>query len=100
MEYSHGQAEALNGLGAALLAMGQPQDALRRHDEARTLADQCADPYHQARAYQGLGNAYAATGDHIRARERWQHALAIYTRIGTPEADQIRAQLNMHHQPS
>ncbi len=100
MEYSHGQAEALNGLGAALLAMGQSQDALHRHDDARILADQSGDAYHQARAHQGLGNAYAAIGEHIRARERWQHALAIYSRLGTPEADQIRTQLSMHRRPS
>lgn len=100
MEYSHGQAEALNGLGAALLAMGKPQDALHQHNEARNLAHQSPDPYDQARAHQGLGNAYAATGDYIRAREQWQQALAIYTRLGTPDADQIRAQLSMNHQPS
>ena len=95
MGYSQGQAEALNGLGRALLAMGQPEDALLRHDDARVLADQSADAYQKARAHQGLGDAYAAVGDHNQAREQWRHALAIDTRLGTPEADQTRAQLRI-----
>jgi hypothetical protein len=31
--------------------------------------------------------------DLTRAREHWQQALAIYTELGSPEADEIRARL-------
>ena len=93
--YGRGRAEALNGLGRALLAMGQPEDALLRHDDARVLADEGADAYQKARAHQGLRHAYAAVRNRPQAREQWRLALAMYTRLGTPEADQIQAQLRI-----
>jgi hypothetical protein len=52
-----------------------------------------SDQYAQARAYLGLGRACLATGDPGLARVHWQRALALYARLGAPEADQVRASL-------
>jgi hypothetical protein len=36
---------------------------------------------------------YQASGHPRKARRHWRQALTLYTRLGAPEADQIRAQL-------
>jgi DNA-binding SARP family transcriptional activator len=89
-----GQAMALNGLGEALLAAGQAEDACLRHSDALRLANQNDDKHDQARAHDGLGRAFHILGDPGQARRHWEQALALYTRLGAPEADQIRAQLD------
>jgi hypothetical protein len=42
-----------------------------------------------------LATAYQADGDLPDARSHWQEALDIYTDLGAPEADQVRARLNL-----
>jgi len=88
-----GETEALNGLGEAFLASGQPGDALARHASALVLASQIGDAYEQARAYRGLARARQAVGDLRQACQHWQQALALFTTLGTPETDQVRAEL-------
>ncbi len=88
-----GETEALNGLGEAFLASGQPGDALARHASALVLASQIGDAYEQARAHHGLARAHQAVGDPGQARHYRQQALALFTTLGTPEADQVRAEL-------
>jgi DNA-binding SARP family transcriptional activator/Tfp pilus assembly protein PilF len=90
-----GEADALNGLGEALLATGQPGDARAWHATALGLASQIGDKYEQARAHNGLAHTYHATGDDGQARHHWQEALTLYTALGVPEANQVRAQLAM-----
>jgi DNA-binding SARP family transcriptional activator/Tfp pilus assembly protein PilF len=90
-----GEAEVLNLLAELSLAEAHPADAHTRHTQALAVACQIADPYQQARAHRGLGNVGAATGDPVRARYHWNEALALYTALETPEADQIRAQLDV-----
>jgi DNA-binding SARP family transcriptional activator/tetratricopeptide (TPR) repeat protein len=87
-----GQAEALNGLGEAFLAASQVGQANARHAAALALAIQCGDNREQARAHSGLASACQAAGDSEQARSHRQ-ALARYTDLGTPEADQVRVQL-------
>jgi DNA-binding SARP family transcriptional activator/Tfp pilus assembly protein PilF len=89
-----GQAMALNGLGEAFLAAGQPEDACLRHTDALRLASQNDDKQDQARAHDGLGHAYHVLGDPGQGRRHWEQALALYTRLGAPEADRLRAQLD------
>jgi tetratricopeptide (TPR) repeat protein/transcriptional regulator with XRE-family HTH domain len=86
-----GETLALNGLGEALLAHGRPKDAHARHTIALNLARKTGDSYQLARAHAGLGNALLATGDHRQAHRHLQLAVTRYTRLGAPEADQIRA---------
>jgi DNA-binding SARP family transcriptional activator/tetratricopeptide (TPR) repeat protein len=84
------EAEACNGLGEVLLATGRPRDAAIQYTTALGLA---ADKYEQARAYHGLGHTCQASGDPVQARQHWQQALALYSELGAPEAEHIRAQL-------
>jgi DNA-binding SARP family transcriptional activator len=63
------------------------------HATALDLASQTDNGYEQARAHHGLARAYQSAGQPGQARQHWQHALAEFTRLGTPEADQVRAEL-------
>jgi tetratricopeptide (TPR) repeat protein len=87
-----GQAEALNGLGEAFLAASQIGQANAWHAAALAMAIQCGDKCEQARAHSGLASACQVTGDSEQARSHWQ-ALAPYTDLGTPEAEQVRIQI-------
>ena len=88
-----GEAGALNGLGEVFLADGRPGDARAQHAAALSLASHIDHKYEQARAHNGLGDAYHATGELGEARPHWQQALTLYTQLGAPEADEIRARL-------
>jgi DNA-binding SARP family transcriptional activator/tetratricopeptide (TPR) repeat protein len=88
-----GEAGAINGLGEVLIATGQPSAARAQHTAALCLASQIGDKYEQARAHNGLARACLATGKPGQARHHWQEAVTLYTNLGAPEADQIRAQL-------
>jgi tetratricopeptide (TPR) repeat protein len=85
------EAEALNYLGEVLLATARPGEAHIHYAAALATARQIGDKFERARSYHGLARAYQATGDSDQARHHWQ-ALVLYTGLGTPEADQIRAQ--------
>jgi DNA-binding SARP family transcriptional activator len=87
------EAEALNELGDALSAAGLPGQARGQHHEALALARQTRARYVQARAHDGLARSFKATGEAGRADQHWRQALALYTDLGAPEADQVRAQL-------
>jgi tetratricopeptide (TPR) repeat protein/transcriptional regulator with XRE-family HTH domain len=87
------QALTLNGLGAVLLAAGRPAQARTQHAAALRLASQTGERYEQARAHDGLANGYRSSGSPAKARRHWQEALDLYTDLGAPEADHIRAQL-------
>lgn len=87
------QANTLNGLGELLLATGQHAVARARHAAALTVAVKASETHQQARAHAGLSAACRACGDLDGALHHQQRALALYTRLGAPEADQIRARL-------
>ncbi|MBL7253105.1 ATP-binding protein [Paractinoplanes lichenicola] len=88
-----GEIGALNGLGEAARAAGRLDDALVHHADALTTAIDVDMPDEQAFAQAGLGHAYRARGDEDRAREHFQQALSLYTALGIPEADEVRALL-------
>jgi len=88
-----GQAEALNGLGEALLAARQAGPARTRHADALALAIRAGDRYEQARAHRGLARACLAAGDAGQAGRHWRQALAGYSALGIPEAEQVRAEI-------
>jgi DNA-binding SARP family transcriptional activator/tetratricopeptide (TPR) repeat protein len=88
-----GEADALNSLGEALLAAGQPSRARTEHAAACDIASDIGDKYQQARAHDGLAHAHHALARSDDARNHWEQALILYTHLGTPEADQVRAQL-------
>ena len=94
-----GQAEALNGLGEVLLAIGRPADARTQHATALGLASQIGEQEERARAHDGLAQGYWATSDFAQARGHWEEALARYTDLGAPQAEQVRARLSMPSGP-
>jgi tetratricopeptide (TPR) repeat protein/DNA-binding SARP family transcriptional activator len=98
--YRHGEARALNGLGEVLLAVGEPGKARIQHATALSLAGDIGDKHERARACDGLGHACRILGDAGQARHHWQQALLLYTELGAPEADQVRAQLAAAHDES
>jgi tetratricopeptide (TPR) repeat protein/transcriptional regulator with XRE-family HTH domain len=87
------EAEAAIRLGEVLLATGQAYQARASHSAALDLAGQIGDKYRQARAHDGLGHACDLAGDRDQARRHWQDALTLFTGLGVPEADRIRARL-------
>jgi tetratricopeptide (TPR) repeat protein/transcriptional regulator with XRE-family HTH domain len=89
-----GEAEALNGLGDAYLAASRPAKARTAHTRALDLASQTGDTYEQARAHAGLACSHQAAGNPAHALDHWHEALALFVKLGTPEARQIRAQLS------
>jgi tetratricopeptide (TPR) repeat protein/transcriptional regulator with XRE-family HTH domain len=86
-------AEALNGLGEALLAAGRAARALARHQTALVVASRTGDEYQQARAHNCLARCYHVAAEPGPARRHWQRALVLYTALGVPEADEVRAEL-------
>jgi tetratricopeptide (TPR) repeat protein/DNA-binding XRE family transcriptional regulator len=84
-----GEAWAHNGLGEAAQAMKRYAAALAHHGAA-LAADSVAQDQ-RARAHAGLGNAYHALGDRDRACGHYTTALTIYTSLGMPAAEDIRA---------
>jgi tetratricopeptide (TPR) repeat protein len=87
------EAEALNSLGESLLAAGQSVDVCAQHAFALGLATQVGNKYEQARAHYGLARGHHATGEPARAHHCLQQALALFTELGAPEADQISAEM-------
>jgi tetratricopeptide (TPR) repeat protein len=87
-----GEAIALNGLGEAAHTTS-PADALTHHTAAYTIAVDAGDRDQQARAHTGLGHAHRSLGNPAAARYHYQQALTLYTGLGVPDADQIRAHL-------
>ena len=89
-----GESEACNGFGETLLAGGRPDEARGQHLAALEVAVRIGERLQQARAHDGLARVDHATGDPGQARDRWREALAIYTDLGAPEADEVRARLD------
>jgi len=87
------EADALNGLGEVLLADGQPSLACAQHAAALDLASQIGARLQQARAHHGLARGHEAVFNPGQARPHWQQALAQYTDLKVPEADQVRDEI-------
>ncbi|HZE48739.1 MAG TPA: tetratricopeptide repeat protein [Jatrophihabitantaceae bacterium] len=85
---------ALNSVGIALRSIGRFDEGAMRHEQALTLALRVGDQIEVARAHDGLGAIAHATGSTDDARSHWSEALDIYTEVGVPEADEVRARLS------
>ncbi|GIH15550.1 AfsR/SARP family transcriptional regulator [Rugosimonospora africana] len=89
----HTEAETLNNLGDVYCDTGRADDALRCHEQAMAIAAEAVDPLDIAHGHHGIGNVLRER-DPDAAREHWSRALAIYTDMGVPEADELRALLD------
>jgi DNA-binding SARP family transcriptional activator/Tfp pilus assembly protein PilF len=88
-----GEAEALHGLGEVFLITGQTDRAIARYHAALDLASAIDDKYEQARALCGLADSHHAAGEPVQAHHEWRQAVALFSALGTPEADDIRDRL-------
>jgi DNA-binding SARP family transcriptional activator len=91
--YKHGEVLTLRSLAEALHGGGQPADARAQLAEAIRLSGETGNTYHQASAHRELAESHHSSGQHEQARYHWQQALVLYTELGAPEADEVRAQL-------
>jgi len=83
--------QVLNNTGFAYRRMGATATAERLHREAVDLAEAAPEPYEEARARHGLGDALAARGDHDAARTEWRKAHRLHERLGTWERHRLAA---------
>ncbi|HEY6478901.1 MAG TPA: tetratricopeptide repeat protein [Streptosporangiaceae bacterium] len=90
-----GLAMALNSLGELASSTGQAGPARRRHGEALAIAQEIGTPLEEARALAGIGRSLLP-GRPAEAAGHLRQALAIYGRIGSPEARRIRDTLAGH----
>jgi tetratricopeptide (TPR) repeat protein len=79
--------EAVHGLGNVQFATGLPKTAAASHRRALRLATELGAPADQARAHDRLAHAYQASDESAKAREHWQRALEILTRLGVDRTE-------------
>jgi tetratricopeptide (TPR) repeat protein len=90
----HLAVEVLNRLGDAQLAWSRPRQALRSYGRALEKAVKVGERLEAGLAHRGLARTAAALGDPDATAEHWRLALAIFTRLGVPEADEARDALS------
>ncbi|MEV7802166.1 BTAD domain-containing putative transcriptional regulator [Microbispora sp. NPDC088329] len=80
-------------LAATFIAAGRFAEAARHAEQALTVSREITHPYGEAQSLAALGKALAGLGETGRGRDALAKALDIFTRLGSPEADDIRALL-------
>ncbi|WP_245966570.1 AfsR/SARP family transcriptional regulator [Sphaerisporangium album] len=71
------------------------KDAARHAEQALTLSREIGHPYGEALSLTVLGRALAGLGSVRRSGDCLKRALDIFTRLGSPEADDLRALLKL-----
>jgi tetratricopeptide (TPR) repeat protein len=89
------EAAVLNEFGESASAADNPVLAISHHRAALAIANDRRVIYEQGRAHTGLACSYQKLGHLTEARHHGESALAVFTDIGVPEADQARAQLSV-----
>ncbi|HTW04270.1 MAG TPA: tetratricopeptide repeat protein [Streptosporangiaceae bacterium] len=92
----HGEVNTLSTLAEALHVAGQPPAARAELTAALRLAAETGNTYQQASAHRDLAESYRCAREDEQARHHWQQALDLYTRLGAPEAQQVRSRLGTH----
>ncbi|MEU8270009.1 BTAD domain-containing putative transcriptional regulator [Sphaerisporangium sp. NPDC049002] len=82
-------------LAETFIAAGRYQDAARHAEQALTLSREIGHPYGEALSLTVLGRALAGLGSVRRSGDCLKRALDIFTRLGSPEADDLRALLKL-----
>jgi DNA-binding SARP family transcriptional activator/tetratricopeptide (TPR) repeat protein len=95
-----GQAASLNGLGIVHHRQGRHDRALACQQESLTTRRELGDPHGQAETLRELGVTLRALGRPEEARAHWRQSLAIFERLQSAEADQVRALLAEQPTPS
>ena len=76
------------------LELGQADAAIHTAMEAVDLYRQTGNRYGHAQAIAILGRAERDRGHPAQARQYWLDAIAIFTELGLPQADEVAASLN------
>ena len=92
--YQQGEIFTLRSLAEALRGAGQPAGARTELATALRLADETGNTHEQASTHRELAENYLGDGDNEQARHHWLLALTLYTQLGAPEAEQVRARLS------
>ncbi|MEO3814378.1 BTAD domain-containing putative transcriptional regulator [Sphaerisporangium sp. B11E5] len=82
-------------LAETFIAAERYRDAVRHAEQALTLSREIGHPYGEALSLTVLGRALAGTGSVRRSGDCLRRALEIFTRLGSPEAADLRALLKM-----
>lgn len=69
-------------------------DGTPSYRAALATTEVTGDPYQRARALDGLGHCAADAGHAGRAAGHWRAALALFERLGVPEAGAVRSALS------
>jgi tetratricopeptide (TPR) repeat protein/DNA-binding SARP family transcriptional activator len=89
----HAQATSVADLGVVYAKQGNYDRALDSQRASLAVFQELADPHCQAEVHRQLGNTLHALGRTTQAHTHWQHALTIFERLDTTDADQVRTQL-------
>ncbi|GIH26945.1 regulatory protein AfsR [Acrocarpospora phusangensis] len=80
-------------LATTFIAAGRYQDAARHAEQALIVSREITHPYGEALSLTALGKALRGLGSTTRSTDALTKALDIFTRLGSPEADDVRALL-------
>ena len=90
-----GLAKALNSLGELSLRTSAAGEAARHFGQALAISRELGTPSEEARALEGIGRSLLG-GDPAEAATKLRQALAIYQRIGVPDAQRVVDTLGQH----
>jgi tetratricopeptide (TPR) repeat protein len=93
-------AEAHNHLGQLATRTADTRRARRHHTQALAIARDIGMPFEEAHALEGIGNSHLHDGNHSQATAHLRQALAIYQRIGIPDAQRVQHTLHRQGQIS
>ncbi|GAA0404748.1 transcriptional regulator AfsR [Microbispora corallina] len=80
-------------LAATFIAAGRYAEAVRHAEQALTVSREITHPYGEAQSLAALGKALLGLGETARGRDALGKALDLFGRLGSPEADDVRALL-------
>ena len=90
------EGQALTALAEIHLRRRQPVEAASYARDAIDLHRGTGHRFGEARALVCLGTVLRQTEDSHAALHHWQEALALFTDIGTPDSDRVRALIERH----
>ncbi|MFD2356817.1 tetratricopeptide repeat protein [Nonomuraea ferruginea] len=81
-------------LAETFIAAERYEDAVRHAEQALVVSREIGHPYGEALSLTVLGRALKGLGSAARSAECLRGALAIFTRLGAPEAGDVRSLLD------
>ena len=88
-----GEGNHLGNLGLAYARLGEVTKAIEFYEAALTISREISDKQGEGNRLGNLGNAYARLGEVDKATGYMEKSLAIFDEIGSPNAEQLRRNL-------